>query len=158
MQNGPREVPGASLGMPGGLSGASQKAVGTFFEARRRSMTILKRPRRVSYPILGSSRIPQIDQKWIFGRKDGLGERPRKRFSCCYVFFPAFCLIFVYFSMHFGCLFPCVFQFLRLFFSNRQIFKSIGRANILSTFCFFQFSVFFEICPKKIGQKMLIPK
>ena len=76
--------------MPGGLPGASREAVGTFFEARRRSMTILKRPGRVPDPILGPGRVPKIDKKRTFGRKVGLGERLRKRFACSRVFFRVF--------------------------------------------------------------------
>ena len=65
-QNGPREVPGVSLGMPGGLPGTSQEAVGTFFEVQRRSMTMMKRPGCVTDPILGSGQVPKIDQKLTF--------------------------------------------------------------------------------------------
>merc|ERR1712139_356602 len=103
--------------MPGGLPGASREPVGTFFEARRRSMTILKRPGRVPDPILGPGRVRKIDQKYTFGRKGGLGERLRKRFACSRGFLSDFCPIFEQISMIFRCFFDTFFEAsIRFFF------------------------------------------
>ena len=86
----PERSPGGPWGFPGDAWGPPRGIPGGDRDACRGSMTILQRPRRVPDLILGPGRVPKIDQKRTFGRKGGLREGLRKRFSYSRVSFRLF--------------------------------------------------------------------
>ena len=154
VSGGPWGCPGASRKPPGSLLGAGRDGfwIATKFDEGFEAFRACPGGHFGSRP--GPKNPPKIDL-W---RKRWPRRKCRGTFSIDFRCHLRFSPIFQQFSMIFQCFFRYIFQRHRLFFSSRRTFKSIGRASVLSTFCFFRVFHFLQKTAQKLSKKFIPQK